>query len=86
MAEAASEELKNKHNSEYLTLVFQVNPATPAQAELVRGDVITKIDDYDARDLRHEDAQNLFKNAGNTIKLAIQRYIDVGLKIRFHKA
>lgn len=41
--------------------------------EVRRGDIIKKIADYDARDLRHEDAQTLFKNAGNTISLVIER-------------
>lgn len=54
-------------------MLFQVTPSTPAGRELVRGDIIVKIDDYDARDLRHEDAQNLFKNASNQIKLVVQR-------------
>jgi hypothetical protein len=43
--------------------------------EVRRGDIIKKIADYDARDLRHEDAQNLFRNAGNTISLVVQRYV-----------
>jgi hypothetical protein len=42
--------------------------------EVRRGDIIKKIADYDARDLRHEDAQNLFRNAGNAISLVVQRY------------
>ncbi|GBP68718.1 hypothetical protein EVAR_75332_1 [Eumeta japonica] len=50
-----------------------VTPGAPASRELVRGDIIAKIDAYDARDLRHEDAQNLFKNAPNQIKLVVQR-------------
>lgn len=50
-----------------------MTPGTPAGRDLVRGDIIAKIDDYDARDLRHEDAQNLFKNATNQIKLVVQR-------------
>lgn len=54
---------------------FQVLPGTPAGKDLVRGDIIAKIDDYDARDLRHEDAQNLFKNASNQIKLVVQRWL-----------
>ncbi|PNF41007.1 hypothetical protein B7P43_G08845 [Cryptotermes secundus] len=41
--------------------------------EVRRGDIIKKIADYDARDLRHEDAQNLFRNAGNTVSLVVQR-------------
>ncbi|XP_011330701.1 PDZ and LIM domain protein 3 isoform X5 [Ooceraea biroi] len=40
---------------------------------LQRGDVIKKIDDYDARDVRHVDAQNLLQNS-ETIKLVIERY------------
>ncbi|CAH0749805.1 unnamed protein product [Diatraea saccharalis] len=51
----------------------RVTPGTPAGRELLRGDIIAKIDDYDARDLRHEDAQNLFKNASNQIRVVIQR-------------
>ncbi|XP_022122678.2 uncharacterized protein LOC110998372 isoform X2 [Pieris rapae] len=51
----------------------KVTPGTPAGRELTRGDIIAKVDDYDARDLRHEDAQNLFKNAKNQIKLVVQR-------------
>ncbi|XP_026328567.1 PDZ and LIM domain protein 3 isoform X7 [Hyposmocoma kahamanoa] len=54
-------------------IVTRVTPGTPAGRELVRGDIIAKIDDYDARDLRHEDAQNLFKNAGNQIRIVVQR-------------
>ncbi|XP_050671135.1 uncharacterized protein LOC126969621 isoform X2 [Leptidea sinapis] len=50
-----------------------VTPGTQAGRELARGDIIAKIDEYDARDLRHEDAQNLFKNAQNQIKLVVQR-------------
>ncbi|XP_023951149.1 PDZ and LIM domain protein 2 isoform X3 [Bicyclus anynana] len=54
-------------------IVTMVTPGTPAGRELARGDIIAKIDHYDARDLRHEDAQNLFKNAPNQIKLVVQR-------------
>lgn len=51
----------------------QVQIGSPAQGELFRGDVITKIEDYDSRDLRHEDANYLFKNAGNRIRVVVQR-------------
>ncbi|CAB3243815.1 unnamed protein product [Arctia plantaginis] len=57
-------------------IVTRVTPGSPAGKELVRGDIIAKIDDYDARDLRHEDAQNLFKNAQNQIKIVVQRDVD----------
>nr|XP_032511332.1 PDZ and LIM domain protein 3 isoform X6 [Danaus plexippus plexippus]XP_032511333.1 PDZ and LIM domain protein 3 isoform X7 [Danaus plexippus plexippus] len=57
-------------------IVTRVTPGTPAGKELVRGDIIAKIDDYDARDLRHEDAQNLFRNAPKQIKLAVQRDVN----------
>ncbi|XP_041976124.1 PDZ and LIM domain protein 3 isoform X10 [Aricia agestis] len=50
-----------------------VTPGAPAGQSLLRGDIIAKIDDYDARDLRHEDAQNLFRNAPKQIKLVVQR-------------
>ncbi|XP_075970440.1 PDZ_signaling and DUF4749 domain-containing protein Zasp66 isoform X2 [Anticarsia gemmatalis] len=51
----------------------KVTPGAPAGRELIRGDIIAKIDDYDARDLRHEDAQNLFKNAQKQIRIVVQR-------------
>ncbi|XP_011565261.3 PDZ and LIM domain protein 3 isoform X7 [Plutella xylostella] len=54
-------------------IVTRVTPGSPAGRDLVRGDIIAKIDDYDARDLRHEDAQNLFKNAQNQIRIVVQR-------------
>lgn len=54
-------------------IITKVQVGSPAQGELYRGDVITKIEDYDSRDLRHDDANYLFKNAGNTIKLVVQR-------------
>ncbi|XP_050671152.1 LIM domain-binding protein 3 isoform X4 [Leptidea sinapis] len=57
-------------------IVTRVTPGTQAGRELARGDIIAKIDEYDARDLRHEDAQNLFKNAQNQIKLVVQRDVD----------
>uniref|UniRef100_A0A182MQT5 PDZ domain-containing protein n=1 Tax=Anopheles culicifacies TaxID=139723 RepID=A0A182MQT5_9DIPT len=60
----------------------QVN--TPAEPELLRGDVITKIDQYDARDLSHYDAQNLFRNAGNQIKVTVRRDDKVALHQSAH--
>ena len=40
--------------------------------ELQKGDVIKKIDQYDVRDLRHVDAQNLLQSS-ECVKLAIER-------------
>ncbi|XP_050074766.1 uncharacterized protein LOC126562338 isoform X2 [Anopheles maculipalpis] len=62
----------------------QVQVNTPAQPELLRGDVITKIDQYDARDLTHNDAQNLFRNAGNQIKVTVRRDDKVALHQSAH--
>lgn len=55
-------------------VLFQVQCGTPAHGEVLRGDVISKIGDYDARDLRHVDAQNLFRGAGNEINIVVHRY------------
>ncbi|XP_075233235.1 PDZ_signaling and DUF4749 domain-containing protein Zasp66 isoform X3 [Lycorma delicatula] len=54
-------------------IVTRAQFGTPSDGILKPGDKIRKIADYDARDIRHQDAQNLFHNAGNTIKLVIQR-------------
>ncbi|XP_034238051.1 PDZ and LIM domain protein 3 isoform X5 [Thrips palmi] len=46
---------------------------SPAEGVLHRGDVIRKVNEYDSRDLRHKDAQQLFRSAGNTIDLVVLR-------------
>ncbi|XP_058836938.1 uncharacterized protein LOC131693261 isoform X2 [Topomyia yanbarensis] len=63
----------------------QVQVNSPAQKELLRGDIITKIDQYDARDLMHSDAQNLFRNAGGEIKVTIRRDDQVALHQSAHQ-
>ncbi|KAG4077421.1 hypothetical protein HA402_002848 [Bradysia odoriphaga] len=54
-------------------IITKVQLGSPAHGELMRGDIITKICDYDARDLTHLDAQNLFKSAANSIPLVVHR-------------
>lgn len=39
----------------------------------MRGDVIAKIQEYDARDMRNIDAQNLFRTAKNRIRVVVHR-------------
>lgn len=56
-----------------LSFDFQVQANSPAQSELLRGDIITKVEDFDARDLRHEDAQMLFRTQDNQIRLVVRR-------------
>ncbi|KAK9722303.1 protein of unknown function (DUF4749) [Popillia japonica] len=54
-------------------IVTRVTFGSKSDGVLQRGDVITKIGSYDARDVRHQDAQTLFNNAGNTIRVVVQR-------------
>ncbi|CRK96113.1 CLUMA_CG009547, isoform C [Clunio marinus] len=54
-------------------IIIRVQPDSPAQRELIRGDIITKVEDYDARDLRHEDANLLFRTQDNKIRLVVRR-------------
>ncbi|XP_018332742.1 uncharacterized protein LOC108742180 isoform X3 [Agrilus planipennis] len=51
----------------------KVGFGTPAANHLQRGDIITKINNYDSRDIRQQDARNLFRNSDNEIKVAVQR-------------
>lgn len=51
----------------------QVGFGSPVEGVLQRGDIITKVGNYDSRDIRHQDAQNLFKNAGSNIRVVVQR-------------
>lgn len=39
----------------------------------MRGDIIVKIQEYDARDVRNIDAQSLFRAAGNHIRIVVYR-------------
>ncbi|XP_020816529.1 uncharacterized protein LOC110190404 isoform X11 [Drosophila serrata] len=50
-----------------------VQAGSPSHGELLRGDIIAKIGEYDARDLSHADAQQLFRGAGNEIRLTVHR-------------
>lgn len=61
------------NNYKYIFILLQVQLGTPAHGELMRGDIITKIHEYDGRDLRHVDAQHLFRSAGNSINLVVHR-------------
>ncbi|CAG9854072.1 unnamed protein product [Phyllotreta striolata] len=54
-------------------IVTKVGFGSPVEGSLHRGDIITKIGNYDARDVRHQDAQNLFRNAGNNVRVVVQR-------------
>ncbi|XP_044750404.1 PDZ and LIM domain protein Zasp isoform X3 [Coccinella septempunctata] len=54
-------------------IVTRVGFGSPADGVLQRGDIISKVGNYDARDIRHQDAQNLFKNSGNNIRVVVQR-------------
>lgn len=51
----------------------KVGFGSPAEGVLHRGDIISKVGNYDSRDIRHQDAQSLFKNAGNNIRVVVQR-------------
>ena len=73
--------IKNKiYNLKIICLLFvfcfyclQVQLGSPAYGEVLRGDIIGKIGEYDARDLSHCDAQHLFRTAGNEINLVVRR-------------
>lgn len=54
-------------------IVTRVGFGSPVEGVLQRGDIITKVGNYDSRDIRHQDAQNLFKNAGSNIRVVVQR-------------
>lgn len=54
-------------------IVTRVGFGSPVEGVLHRGDIITKVGNYDSRDIRHQDAQNLFKNAGSSIRVVVQR-------------
>uniref|UniRef100_W8BCA8 PDZ and LIM domain protein Zasp n=1 Tax=Ceratitis capitata TaxID=7213 RepID=W8BCA8_CERCA len=54
-------------------IITRVQMGSPAYGEVLRGDIIAKIRDYDARDVTHADAETLFRRAGNEIKIVVHR-------------
>ncbi|XP_031633217.1 PDZ and LIM domain protein 3 isoform X3 [Contarinia nasturtii] len=54
-------------------IITKVLAGSPAFGRLVRGDIIVKIQEYDARDIRNVDAQTLFRNAYNRIRIVVYR-------------
>uniref|UniRef100_A0A1I8NBX0 Uncharacterized protein n=1 Tax=Musca domestica TaxID=7370 RepID=A0A1I8NBX0_MUSDO len=54
-------------------IITRVQVGSPAFGEVLRGDIIAKIGEYDARDVSHADAQMLFRTAGNEISLVVHR-------------
>lgn len=57
----------------FSTTIVQVKACSPAQGALLRGDIIVKIQEYDARDIRNIDAKTLFRSADNRIRVVVQR-------------
>ncbi|KAF5299380.1 hypothetical protein FQR65_LT09421 [Abscondita terminalis] len=54
-------------------IITKVVFGSPADGVLQRGDIISKVGNYDARDIRHQDAQQLFRNAGDNVRIVVQR-------------
>ncbi|KAK4880639.1 hypothetical protein RN001_008785 [Aquatica leii] len=54
-------------------IITKVAFGSPADGALQRGDIISKVGNYDARDIRHQDAQQLFRNAGDNVRIVVQR-------------
>lgn len=61
------------YNNQINFFWLQVRAGSPAQGVLLRGDVIVKIQEYDARDVRNIDAQTLFRSAATRIRVVIMR-------------
>ncbi|XKL62496.1 hypothetical protein PGB90_002329 [Kerria lacca] len=58
-------------------IITKVIIGSPSEGVLQTGDLIKKIGNYDARDLRHKDALNLFKNAGSSITVVVEREVPI---------
>ncbi|KAF2889837.1 hypothetical protein ILUMI_16336 [Ignelater luminosus] len=54
-------------------IITKVAFGSPSDGVLQRGDIISKVGNYDARDIRHQDAQTLFKNAGDNVRIVVHR-------------
>ncbi|CAF5153302.1 unnamed protein product, partial [Rotaria socialis] len=53
---------------------IQVSPNTPSHNKLYAGDGVTAINGQDASSMKHEDAENLLRNALQ-IQLTVRRYV-----------
>ncbi|KAK7603720.1 hypothetical protein V9T40_003719 [Parthenolecanium corni] len=57
--------------------VTKVSYGSPSDGLLLAGDIIKKIGAYDARDLRHKDALDLFKNCGSCVTVVVEREVPI---------
>ncbi|XP_067139971.1 PDZ and LIM domain protein 2-like isoform X1 [Centruroides vittatus] len=57
----------------YPLSVQRVFLGSPSEGEIHRGDIILMIGNTDARNLTHQQATDIFRKAGNNLKLVIQR-------------
>uniref|UniRef100_A0A915K3E8 PDZ domain-containing protein n=1 Tax=Romanomermis culicivorax TaxID=13658 RepID=A0A915K3E8_ROMCU len=64
-------------------LVQKVTPLSAADGFLKRGDLIVKIDGFDAANLTHDAALNLIANAGSSINLSLLRPESADNRVRF---
>ncbi|XP_055909057.1 uncharacterized protein LOC129943979 isoform X7 [Eupeodes corollae] len=64
---------KKRHTKKRVHFIDEVQLGSPAYGEVLRGDIVTKIGEYDSRDIRHSDAQMLFRTAGNEIRIVVSR-------------
>lgn len=53
--------------------MLQVFAGSPADGELHRGDVIESVQNYDACNMMHKQAQDLIKQAGGSLSLLVRR-------------
>lgn len=57
----------------YPLSVQRVFLGTPSEGEIHRGDIILMIGNKDARNLTHQQATDIFRKAGNNLRLVVQR-------------
>ena len=53
--------------------ILQVFVGSPAEGELHRGDTIAAIENYDASQMTHKQAQDVIKGCGGSCSLRIRR-------------
>lgn len=54
--------------------MMKVVPGSPADGEVRRGDVLTKINSLPCAKMTHQEASDMIKNAGPTITITLHRY------------
>ena len=73
--------LEGGRDFHYPLTIQRVFAGSPAVVDLQRGDIIVSINNRDATNMLHNDANDLIRTSGGSITLGLKRYIYIYINI-----